>query len=167
MTTATREQNISPLGSTAEEAANRRYERNADYREQHDRLAPYRAIADAVILARGAHKMTQRELGEIIGTTDTAISRIESGRRPVTLETLSKLGKALGLTFMVGSAETAAKVGMQKGCVLVPESAIEAPARPAPTPAPYVPPTYGHGAMPSYAFGDSVGTRVMADRKPR
>jgi transcriptional regulator with XRE-family HTH domain len=159
---------ISPLGSTAEEAANHRYQRSATYREQHDRLAPYRAIADAVILARSARKMTQRELGKVIGTTDTAISRIESGRRPVTLETLTKLGKALGLTFMVGSAEAAAKIKVQEGCVLVPDSAIEAVrGRAATERGAYVPPTSPRTAMPSYAFGDSGGAGSQAARKSR
>jgi transcriptional regulator with XRE-family HTH domain len=170
MTTTAEKTKISPLGSTTEEAANRRYERSAEYREQHDRLAPYRAIADAVIIARGAQKFTQRELGKAMGTTDTAVSRIESGRHPISLETLAKLGKALNLSFMVGSAEAAAQVAGNKSCVVVPESAIEvASLREAQAQAPArvarVAPSNGR-TMSSYAFGDTAG-RPAAARKTR
>jgi len=154
---------ISPLGQTADEVASENYARSERYRAQHDHLAPYRVVARAVILARGAHGLTQRELGRAIGTTDTAISRIESGRHAVNVETLAKLGKVLDLSFMVGSAAIADAVGADPRCVVVPEIAIEpaAPptgrsvqsataARPASRP-PYSP-------APTYAFGDTVGS---------
>lgn len=126
---------ISPLGQTSQEVAAENYERSERYRAQHDRLAPYRVIARAVILARSAQGITQKELGARLGTTDTAVSRIESGRHPVTLDTLAKLGKALDLTFMVGSTDAAK--GADERCVVVPEVAIDqtvAAARPGPTP---------------------------------
>jgi ribosome-binding protein aMBF1 (putative translation factor) len=109
---------ISPFGSTAASAAKRRYDSSPEYREQHERLAPYRAIASAVILARGAKGMTQKQLADALGTTDSAISRIESGRHPVTLDTLDRLGRALDLAFRVGSESVA-------GVVVVPSAAIE------------------------------------------
>jgi transcriptional regulator with XRE-family HTH domain len=152
--TSTKPEIISPLGSTVEEAAARRSARSAVYREQHDRLAPYRAIADAVILARGARKMTQRDLGDILGTTDTAISRIESGRHPVTLDTLNKLGTALGLTFLVGSANAAENAK----CVVVPEAAIE-PKAPSVAVAPHrSAPTYTPMPVPAMAYALSAPT---------
>jgi ribosome-binding protein aMBF1 (putative translation factor) len=110
----TREVPVGQLGSTAEEAAARRYRRGAVYREQHDRLAPYRAIAKAVIHGRGALGLTQEKLGRLIGTTGSAISRIESGTRSVQLETLAKLGQALDIRFIVGAQQPV------PGCILVP-----------------------------------------------
>jgi ribosome-binding protein aMBF1 (putative translation factor) len=95
----------SPIGSTSEEAADRRYRRSAGYREQHDRLAPYRVIARAVILARATQGWTQRQLADAIGTTNTAVSRIESGRHGVSLGTLQNLADALGMSFTIGPAE--------------------------------------------------------------
>jgi transcriptional regulator with XRE-family HTH domain len=65
------------------------------------------------------------QLGAAIGTTGSAISRIESGTRPVTLDTLGKLGAAHDITFVVGSPRAASA-----GCVIVPQDAIEAPAKP-------------------------------------
>ncbi len=175
------EEFVSPLGGSAEESASRRYARSERYREQHDRLAPWRAIAEAVVLTRGERGLTQRELGRAIGTTDTAISRIESGRHAVTLETLAKLGKALDLTFMVGSEEAARTAGANDRCVIVPGTAgtndrdvtvpgtaIEQPTAPdsvrrAPTQAPVSAPV----SMPTHAFGDTAGARPGAARRAR
>ncbi len=93
---------ISPIGSTSNEAAARRYRRSAVYREQHDRLATYRAIAAIVIDGRAARRWTQQQLAEKIGTTNTAVSRIESGRHAVSLDTLQRLSTALDVTFTIG-----------------------------------------------------------------
>lgn len=93
---------ISPLGSSAEEAATRRYARSAAYREQHDRLATYRAIAGTVILARGQKGWSQAHLAREIGTTGSVISRLESGDHQVSVATLRRLANALGVTFTIG-----------------------------------------------------------------
>ena len=116
---------ISPIGQTSDEAASDRYNRDAGYREAHDRLAPYRVIARAVILARVAKHLTQRDLARMLGTTDSAISRIESGERAISLETLRKLGVALDIVFLVGSTDAAAAVAADARAVVVPEAPIE------------------------------------------
>lgn len=118
---------ISPLGESALSGSARRSGRSAEYREHAARFAPYRVIARAVILGRTDKGLTQDQLGAALGTTGSAISRIESGSRPVTLGTLGKLGQALDITFVVGSPRAASA-----GCVIVPQEAIEVPARPAP-----------------------------------
>ncbi len=61
--------------------------------------APGIAVANAVTLARAQSNMTQAELAAMIGTTDSAVSRLESGRHVPNLETLRKLSDALGVTF--------------------------------------------------------------------
>jgi ribosome-binding protein aMBF1 (putative translation factor) len=116
---------ISPIGQSSQEAAAERYRTDADYRAAHDRLAPYRAIARAVILARVAKRLTQRDLAGMLGTTDSAISRIESGERAISLETLRKLGVALDIVFLVGSADAARAATTDPRSVTVPESPIE------------------------------------------
>jgi ribosome-binding protein aMBF1 (putative translation factor) len=108
----------SPLGTPASTAAGRRYERSAEYRAQHDRLAPHRAIAGAVIVGRSARGLTQEQLAALLGTTGSAISRIESGRHPVSLDTLAKLGRALGIAFAVGAPPTSGSVVVVPGGVL-------------------------------------------------
>lgn len=121
---------ISPFGATAEAAATDRFARSERYRAQHDRLAPYRAIAKAVILARADNGWTQKRLADAIGTTDTAISRVESGRHPISLETLTKLGFALDIAFVVGSPSATKHLIGDKGCVVIPAGAIDRSARP-------------------------------------
>ena len=116
---------ISPVGQTSDEAASDRYDHDAAYRAQHDRLAPYRVIARAVILARAGKHLTQRDLAGMLGTTDSAISRIESGERAISLETLRKLGAALEIVFLVGSTEAAIVVAADSRAVVVPEAPIE------------------------------------------
>jgi ribosome-binding protein aMBF1 (putative translation factor) len=116
---------ISPVGQTSDEAAAERYDHDAAYRAAHDRLAPYRVIARAVILARVAKHLTQRDLARMLGTTDSAISRIESGERAISLETLRKLGVALDIVFLVGSTDAAAAVAADPRAVVVPEALIE------------------------------------------
>lgn len=97
-----------PLGSTSQEASGRRYRRSAAYRRQHDRLAPSRAIARAVILARSERRWTQQQLAERLGTTNTVVSRIESGRHRISLETLQRLALVLDLSFTISSEGLAA-----------------------------------------------------------
>ena len=119
---------ISPIGESATESAARRAVKSAEYRAQAKKLAPYRVIARAVILARADRGVTQEELAAAMGTTGSAISRIESGTRPVTLDTLSKLGAALGITFAIGSPK-----GAGKDCVVVPQAALEVVKKPRPS----------------------------------
>jgi ribosome-binding protein aMBF1 (putative translation factor) len=109
-----------PIGRANQEAASRRYERDERYRAAHDRLAPYRVIARAVILARVAKRLTQRDLADMLGTTDSAISRIESGERAISLETLRKLGAALDIVFLVGSTDAAAAAALDPAPWLCP-----------------------------------------------
>ncbi len=116
---------LGPLGESASEGAVRRAARSREYREHAAMLAPYRVIARAVILGRTDMGITQEQLGAALGTTGSAISRIESGTRPVTLDTLGRLGAALDITFVVGSPRAAGA-----GCVVVPQEAIQVSAKP-------------------------------------
>ncbi|MDO8484509.1 MAG: helix-turn-helix transcriptional regulator [Candidatus Limnocylindrales bacterium] len=81
--------------------------RSADYRTEEARLAAYRTIAATVIHGRGARGWTQRRLAEEIGTTHTVVSRIESGRHAVSVDTLLRLSGALGVTFSFGPGANA------------------------------------------------------------
>jgi len=91
------------VGTTSAEAAAGRYRRAAEYRGEHDRLAPFRAIAEVVILGRAARGWTQRQLARELGTTNTVVSRIESGRHAVSLDTLLRLSRVLGVTFTIAN----------------------------------------------------------------
>ena len=66
-------------------------------RERMDRddEAFYAAIARQVIEQRGARNLSQRELAELCGTTQSAIARFEAGTRPPRLDTLLRMAAAL------------------------------------------------------------------------
>ena len=93
----------SPLGSSSVDAAERRARRNPEYRAVARELTPYRAIAEVVIVGRSARGWTQRQLADAIGTTNTVVSRIESGRHAVSLDTLVRLSRVLGVTFTISA----------------------------------------------------------------
>ncbi len=59
------------------------------------------AIVHKLGVAREKAGLTQVELAEKIGTDQASISRIERGERNITLETLAKLAKVLGLRVTV------------------------------------------------------------------
>lgn len=52
-------------------------------------------VVSEVIRLRKTRKLTQQELAEKVGTTQSAIARLETGRANPTVEFLSRLAKAL------------------------------------------------------------------------
>jgi transcriptional regulator with XRE-family HTH domain len=52
-------------------------------------------IADQVVEQRLARGLSQQELAELCGTTQSAIARLESGGRPPKIDTLLRIADAL------------------------------------------------------------------------
>lgn len=90
------------LGSSASGAAARRAARSRAYRAERQRVAEFHAIAKLVIQRRTVLGVTQRELADRIGTKETAISRLESGRHATNVRTLRRVFEALGGHLVVG-----------------------------------------------------------------
>lgn len=61
----------------------------------------FAAIADKVSERRAAVGMSQRELAELVGTTQSAIARLERGGRPPRIDTLLKIAEALECELLV------------------------------------------------------------------
>lgn len=61
----------------------------------------FAAIAGKVSERRGAIGMSQRELAELVGTTQSAIARLERGGRPPRIDTLLKIAEALECELIV------------------------------------------------------------------
>jgi DNA-binding XRE family transcriptional regulator len=55
----------------------------------------FAAIADRVAERRTELGMSQRELAELTGTTQSAIARLEAGGRPPRIDTLLRIADAL------------------------------------------------------------------------
>jgi transcriptional regulator with XRE-family HTH domain len=70
----------------------------ADVKAEYDKLEEEFALLDEFLKARAAAGVTQAEVAERIGTTQSAIARLESGnsRHSPSLATLRKYAHALG-----------------------------------------------------------------------
>lgn len=92
----------SPIGTAAADASGRRRRRDPEYRAAQERLAPYEGIARLVIMRRAELGLTQEQLAERMGTSHSAISRIESGQHRTSVATLERLAHALEVRFVMG-----------------------------------------------------------------
>lgn len=82
---------------THEELKSRALERD-DVRAEYDRLDEEFSFLDEFVKARAAAGMSQAEVAERMGTTQSAVARMESGRgkHSPSLATLRKYAHALG-----------------------------------------------------------------------
>jgi ribosome-binding protein aMBF1 (putative translation factor) len=87
---------INPLGQDARAAAARRRAANPKYAEFEKKYEVALAVADLVTLHRTRTGLTQEGLASRMGTSVSAISRLESGFHVPSLGTLRKLAAALG-----------------------------------------------------------------------
>lgn len=93
---------VSPIGTPSGEAASRRASRSAAYRAERDRLTGYEQIARIVIKRRMELGLSQQQVAQRMGTSNTAISRIESGQHATKQETLARLADALEMRYVHG-----------------------------------------------------------------
>jgi transcriptional regulator with XRE-family HTH domain len=59
----------------------------------------YRAIGERIAGERARRSVSQRELAELTGTTQSAVSRLEGGGRVPRLDTLLRVAHALDCTL--------------------------------------------------------------------
>jgi len=79
--------------------------RDPAFREACEKLRPQFEFRKAIIGARLAAGLTQKELAEKMGTTQSAIARLESGSQMPTLDTLHRLATVLGIEFTITPEE--------------------------------------------------------------
>jgi predicted transcriptional regulator len=61
----------------------------------------FAAVADKVAERRQEKGLSQRELAEIVGTTQSAIARLERGGRPPRIDTLLRIADALDCDLQI------------------------------------------------------------------
>lgn len=61
----------------------------------------FAAIAEQVVEQRRARQLSQQELAELCGTTQSAIARFERGGRPPRIDTLLRMANALDCELVV------------------------------------------------------------------
>ena len=66
-----------------------------------DRGLFFAAVADKVAERRQERGLSQRELAELVGTTQSAIARLERGGRPPRIDTLLRIADALECDLVV------------------------------------------------------------------
>ncbi|MEX0992336.1 MAG: helix-turn-helix transcriptional regulator [Actinomycetota bacterium] len=89
-------------GSTARAASRRRSRASTAYRDEQRRLAQFEEIARLVIMHRARLGLSQQEVAARVGTSHSAISRLESGRHKASIDTLQRVAEALGVQLVLG-----------------------------------------------------------------
>jgi transcriptional regulator with XRE-family HTH domain len=75
--------------------------KDPSFRAEYDALAPEFALSRALIEARANAGLTQADVAERMGTTQSVVARIESGRNPPNLRTLERYAHAVGSRIAV------------------------------------------------------------------
>lgn len=75
---------------------------NPEVREEYARADAEFTLIETMIRARLEAKLTQAELAERIGTTQSAIARLEGGRVSPSISTLRRYAEATGHQLRVG-----------------------------------------------------------------
>lgn len=92
---------VSPAGTSVADDMQRRAEHNPAFRAERDRLAEYAEVAAQIILYRTRNGLSQQELARRVGTSHSAISRLESGQHRTSVETLRRVANALNLRLRI------------------------------------------------------------------
>jgi ribosome-binding protein aMBF1 (putative translation factor) len=94
---------------SGEHHANRRRRRLSEpaYLEAARQVAAYEALARMVIRCRMDRDLSQAQLAELVGTSNSAISRLESGAHRPNVETLQKLAHAFKRQLVIGFIDLA------------------------------------------------------------
>lgn len=79
--------------------------KNPSFRAEYERLKPEYELALALIKARIKAGLTQAQLAERMGTTQSVIARIESGEATPNLKTLERYAEAVGKRVQVKLVE--------------------------------------------------------------
>jgi len=77
--------------------------KDPEFKKEYDKLQPEYELINKLIEARIKNKMTQKDIADRMGTKQSALARLESGRGNPTLSFVQKLATAIGtditLTF--------------------------------------------------------------------
>ena len=77
-----------------------------EYRVAYEALAPEFELAKELLAARARAGLSQAELAERMGTTQSAIARIESGRQKPSTRTLERYAEATGSKVQISLVPT-------------------------------------------------------------
>ncbi len=84
------------------QALKERFMKDPEFREEYVRVDEEYALVEALVRARTAAKLTQAEVARRLGTTQSAIARLEGGRVSPSVTTLRRYAAATGTRLTVG-----------------------------------------------------------------
>lgn len=79
-----------------------RFMEDPEFREEYARVDDEHALVEVLVRARTAAKLTQAEVARRLGTTQSAIARLEGGRVSPSFATLRRYAEATGARLTVG-----------------------------------------------------------------
>ncbi len=85
---------MKPLDQVIEE-----HREDREFRDEWDRTAFARTVANRVVQYRTEHGLSQRELAAIVELAQPQIARLERAEHQPSFDTLAKLTRATGLEF--------------------------------------------------------------------
>ncbi|MEO5371822.1 MAG: helix-turn-helix domain-containing protein [Magnetococcus sp. DMHC-1] len=71
--------------------------KNPDFREEYEKMAPEFTIAKALIGARAQAGLSQAEVAERMGTTQSVVARLEGGKSMPSVKTIFRYAQATGM----------------------------------------------------------------------
>lgn len=71
------------------------------FKAEYDALAEEFALAHELIAARARAGLSQAEVAQRMGTTQSVIARLESGKRPPSLRTVQRYAQAVGARAVI------------------------------------------------------------------
>jgi DNA-binding XRE family transcriptional regulator len=101
---------VDPVGTRIQDHISEMAAGDPDFRAELTRTEPYHQAAMLIVRIRMERGLTQEALARRIGTTKSAISRLESGRHKPNIDTLERIARAFGkrLTIMFEDVDQSA-----------------------------------------------------------
>ena len=93
---------VDPVGRLLSDDRRLRSEKSAEFFSEIERLRPFEDVARQVLRLRMAHQLSQEALAQRVGTTKSAISRLESGQHAPNLGSLQRIAAAFGGQLVIG-----------------------------------------------------------------
>jgi DNA-binding transcriptional regulator YiaG len=82
--------------------------KNPAFKKEYDALEEEFALARELISARARAKLTQQQVARRMGTSQSAVARMESGRKMPSTTSLQKYAKAVGHHMRIKLSKSAA-----------------------------------------------------------
>ena len=80
----------------------KRYMEDPEFREEYALVDEEYALVETLVRARAAANLTQEEVARRIGTTQSAVARLEGGKVSPSFATLRRYAEATGTRLTVG-----------------------------------------------------------------